>query len=254
MSRSLSRGLEVLASLNELESASVADLLRALRLPRASLYRILETLCTDGFIERGRSDHRYRLTAKVRRLSEGFSDDHYLAAVARPELVAVTRQLRWPVSLGMLSGTDIVVRASTDEQSPLAADRFAVGYRMAVLTTATGLCVLAHLERARREALLDQLSRGSSRAALSVRERAALEGRLRDIRARGFCTFDRRRQSTDATSIAVPVMDAAGAVRGAVTLRFAKAAVSLPAAVAAFVPALRAAAHRIAAGGRDPRR
>jgi hypothetical protein len=36
-------------------------------------------------------------------------------------------------------------------------------------------------------------------------------------------------------------------VRGAITVRFAKAAVSLPAAIASFVPAMRAAAHRIAA-------
>jgi IclR family mhp operon transcriptional activator len=254
MARSLSRGLELLALLNRLESATVAELSSALHVPRASLYRVVETLHKEGFVERHPSDHHYRLTAKVRSLSAGFTDDHFLAAVARPDLIAVTRLLRWPVSLGMLSGTEVVVRASTDDQSPLAADHFDIGYSMSVLTTATGLCVLAHLDRARRDALLAELSQRSPRSALSARERSALENRLREIRARGFCTLDRRRQATDATSIAVPVVDDRGLVRGAITLRFAKAAVALPLAIAKFVPVLREAAHRIAVRAADTHR
>lgn len=247
MARSLSRGLAVLVALNGQESATVAELARALRVPRASLYRVLGTLAAEGFVEAHRPDQTWRLTPKVRTLSAGFSDDQYLAALARPELLAITRALRWPVSFGMLSAVSIVVRASTDDASPLAADRFAIGYRMSVLTTATGLCVLAHLDRPARDALLETLGQGGAQAVPVGRERTTLEARLREIRNRGFSTLDRRRQSTDATSIAVPVSVPDGMVRGAITVRFAKAAVSLPAAIASFVPAMRAAAHRIAA-------
>lgn len=233
--------------LNKLDGATVAELSRSLRVPRASLYRILETLCRDGFLERHPADHRYRLTIRVRSLSAGFSDDHYLAAIARPDLEAVTRLLRWPVSLGTLAGTEVVVRESTDDQSPLAAYHFGIGYRMSVLTTATGLCLLAHLGRARRDALLEELTRRNPDTAMSARERASLENRLREIRTRGFCALDRRRLTTDATSIAVPVLDSAAVVRAAITLRFAKAAVAQPVAIAKFVPRLRQAARRIAA-------
>ena len=67
------------------------------------------------------------------------------------------------------------------------------------------------------------------------------------IRRCGYATYDRRRQRTDATSIAVPVVDAGDGVRGAVTLRFAKAAVRQADAVSTFVPVLAEAAARIAA-------
>jgi IclR family mhp operon transcriptional activator len=252
VARSLSRGLAVLLALNERESATVADLARALRVPRASLYRVLSTLAEEGFVEAHRPDQTWRLTPKVRALSAGFSDDQYLAAVARPELLSITRSLRWPVSFGTLAGTAIVVRASTDDASPLAADRFSIGYRMPVLTTATGLCVLAHLDRPSRNALLAALASQGVSAVPAGRERTTLEARLREIRNRGFSTLDRRRQSTDATSIAVPVSVPGGPVRGAITLRFAKAALALPAAIARFVPAMREAAHRIAARAGDP--
>ncbi len=246
MPRSLSRGLAVILALNAKESATVVELARGLRFPRASLYRVLATLMEEGFVEADRVGQRYRLTPRVRALSAGFSDDLYLAAVARPELLTVTRTLSWPVSLGMLSGTEIVIRASTDDASPIAADRFGVGYRMALLTTATGLCVIAHLDRPSRDALLEALARNGGAAPPVGRERTALESRLREIRNRGFSTFDRRRQSTDATSIAVPVRVPGGTVQGAITLRYAKAAMTLPAAVQKFVPTMREAARRIA--------
>jgi IclR family mhp operon transcriptional activator len=252
MARSLSRGLAVLLALNERESATVGELSRTLRVPRASLYRVLETLAGEGFVEAHRLDQTWRLTPKVRALSAGFSDDQYLAAVARPELLSITRSLRWPVSFGTLAGTAIVVRASTDDASPLAADRFSIGYRMPVLTTATGLCVLAHLDRPTRNAFLAALASQGGPAVPVGRERTTLEARLREIRNRGFSTLDRRRQSTDATSIAVPVSVPGGPVRGAITLRFAKAALALPVAIARFVPVMREAAHRIAARAGDP--
>jgi IclR family mhp operon transcriptional activator len=247
MPLSLARGLEILALLNKRESASVADLCEALKIPRASLYRVLDALVVEGYLYQHRSDHRYRLTLQVLTLSEGFSDGQHLAGVARPFLALVTQKLQWPVSFGTLSGLDLVVRENTDDESPLATDSFKIGYRMPLLTTATGLCILAHLDSASRDAVLAALAEREPKSALNSRERAALDLGLREIRRRGYATYDRRRQRTEATSIAVPVIDAGDDVRGAVTLRFAKAAVRQAEAVATFVPVLAEAAARIAA-------
>ncbi len=54
MPRSLSRGLEILALLNRVESVSILEVSRALRIPRATLYRLLETLVNDVAIPLGR--------------------------------------------------------------------------------------------------------------------------------------------------------------------------------------------------------
>lgn len=247
MPLSLTRGLEILSLLNKRESASVADVCLALTVPRASAYRLLDALVAEGYLYQHRSDHRYRLTLHVLTLSEGFSDGQHLASVARPFLALVTQRLRWPVSFGVLSGLDLVIRENTDEESPLATDRFKIGYRMPLLTTATGLCIVAHMAVPSRSAVLAALAERDPQSAPGARELAALEHRLADVRRRGFATYDRRRQRTDATSMAVPVIDAAGSVRGAITLRFAKAAVRPSVAVATFLPVLTEAAGRIAA-------
>ena len=247
MPRSLSRGLEILALLNRVESVSILEVSRSLRIPRATLYRLLETLVHDGYLEQHRSDHRFRLTPKVRELSEGFSDAQMLASIARPFLSLVTQKLGWPVSLGTLSGLDLVIRENTDDISPLATDRFNVGYRMPLLTTATGLCILANIDIASRDAVLAALAERDPKARLGVRARAALEQRLRVVCSQGFASYDRLRQRTVATSTAVAVVDSSRNVRGAVTLRYAKDAVSLNKAVREYVPVLQEAARRIAA-------
>lgn len=247
MARSLSRGLQMIAMLNQRENCNVADFSKYLNIPRATTHRILATLVREGYIIRHPSDHRFRLTLKVRTLSEGMSDEQYTASVARPFLAAVTEQLRWPVSFGALSGVDLIVWENTDGESPLAADKFNIGYKMPITTTATGLCILAHLDKAGRKALNSALSLKDPGSRLSDSEQAVLEKTLRQIRSRGYATYHRRRSLVDAISIAVPIIDKAGRVRGAVTIRYARAAVPLAFAESNFVPALKEASHRIAA-------
>ncbi|MSQ05568.1 MAG: hypothetical protein EXR40_06255 [Nitrosomonadaceae bacterium] len=247
MPRSLTRGLDILLLLNRLESASIEDIRLALKIPRASLYRLLEALVEAGYVYQHSSDHHYRLEVKVLTLSEGFSDGHHLASVARPFLALVTQKLKWPVTFASLSGLDLVVRENTDDESPLAIDKFKIGYRMPLLTTATGLCILAYLDSASLNAILAGIAERDANSILSGRDQASLKQTLRDIRSLGFAVYDRQRHRTQASSIAVPVIDAEGMIRGAVTIRFAKQAVKQAEAVVTFLPIIKEAAKRIAA-------
>ena len=47
--RALMRGLEALTILNLRDGASVSEIAQEIRLPRTTVYRILETLCDSGY-------------------------------------------------------------------------------------------------------------------------------------------------------------------------------------------------------------
>ena len=81
MIRSLSRGLEILTLLNRRDSASAGEFARELGIPRATVYRILETLCEKDLIHQHESDQRFRITSKVRTLSDGFTDEDHNADI-----------------------------------------------------------------------------------------------------------------------------------------------------------------------------
>ena len=57
-------------------------------MPRATVYRLLQTLLEEGYVARSPSDDRFRLRLKVRSLSEGFEDEHWIGGVAAPALLA----------------------------------------------------------------------------------------------------------------------------------------------------------------------
>ena len=79
------RGLDALTVLNARDGASVSEVAHDIRLPRTTVYRILETLCHAGFVFRDSNDDRYRPTVRVHALSEGFDLFSEQRAEARPE-------------------------------------------------------------------------------------------------------------------------------------------------------------------------
>ena len=48
--RALLRGLDALSALNSRDGAIVSELVSEIRLPRTTVYRLLETLCEAGFV------------------------------------------------------------------------------------------------------------------------------------------------------------------------------------------------------------
>src|SRR5665213_1932340 len=82
--RALMRGLDALTFLNLRDGATVSEVAHEIRLPRTTVYRILETLCNAGYVFRDAVDDRYRLTILVRALSAGFADESWLTQIAKP--------------------------------------------------------------------------------------------------------------------------------------------------------------------------
>ncbi len=190
--RALMRGLDALTVLNLRDGATVSEVAHEIRLPRTTVYRILETLCNCGFVYRDSTDERYRLTILVRGLSEGFDDEAWVSQIAKPMIYSLCAEIVWPVSLATLSGTKMMLREATDHSTPLAIERYSAGLQLPVLNTATGRAYLANCPPAQRDALIDILARSNKeedKAGARSRRAAARTGgnqsaRLRDFDAR----------------------------------------------------------------------
>jgi IclR family mhp operon transcriptional activator len=192
------------------------------------------------------ADQRFRITNKVRTLSDGFTDEDHIAHISRPFMRRVTRKLKWPVALATVSGVDLIVRENTDKFSPLALENFSSGYRMPILHTASGICILAYTGATRRRVILDTLANMNRRRDSVVHQRKSLNRKLQEIRRRGFSVHHRHRKHSDLTAISVPILLAGDDARGALTIRYARTAMKLPAAVRQFVPVIKEAADGIA--------
>jgi len=74
----------------------------------------------------------------VRRLSEGFEDETWVAQVATPAMHASVRELVWPCDLATAEAGFMVVRESTHRWSALSQHCAMIGEKMPMLVTAVG--------------------------------------------------------------------------------------------------------------------
>src|ERR1700676_4044284 len=192
--RALNRGLDVLTELNRLERAAINTLAAAVSLPRTTTYRILETLRLSGYVERGSHDDCYPPTILVRALSEGFDDEALVAHIAKPLLAALGAQIIWPVAVATPSGSTMMIRETTDRQSPLALEQYGAGVRVPMLGSAAGRAYLAFCGDPERDALLELLSRSSLPEDRMARSRPEVERLLTQTRAQGFGIAHRARR------------------------------------------------------------
>jgi IclR family mhp operon transcriptional activator len=244
--RALMRGLDALTFLNLRDGATVSEVAHEIRLPRTTVYRILETLVGCGFVYRDGADERYRPTILVRGLSDGFDDEAWVVGVAKPMIDALCSEIVWPVSIATLSGAKMTLRETTDHDTPLAMERYSAGFQLPLLTTATGRVYLANCTPTQRDALIEILARSNKEEDRAARDRANLLRMLAEIKAAGHAVVTRNRRMMEEVSIGVPVAinDRTLAV---LTVRFVASLMPAKTALERFLPKMRQCAAKISA-------
>ncbi|WP_370321652.1 helix-turn-helix domain-containing protein [Oricola sp.] len=161
--RALQRGVSVLQAVNKLNGAKPADIADATGIPRASIYRLLETLEEMRMVHRDHFTNKWRPTANVRSLSSGFREEDWVCQNAVPHILELGRQVLWPVDLVTFRNNRMEVRESTHQISPYSVHSGIVGQEMPVMETASGRAMLAFMPEEERGALLALLSEVTGR-------------------------------------------------------------------------------------------
>ncbi len=243
--QSFDRGLRVLAALNAGDGATLASLARQVALNRTIVYRLLETLSRGGYVRKENRAGRYWLMPSVRRLSDGYGDDSWIEELIQPRIKVLAKAFIWPVSFCAPAGAAMLVRATSDFESPLTLSRFPVGSRVSMVVSAVGQAYLSACEPAHRDAIIEAVRRASpDPAERDALERGSFIRRLGAVRRKGYALIGG--QSQKISGIAVPVRSDKVAI-GALALRFFTSALSPHDAVSRFLPGLNRCAEEICA-------
>lgn len=193
--RAFARGLDLLAALNRHGSATALTLARDTGIPRASVYRLLETLLAGGWIARSPSDDRFTLRLKLRTLSDGVEDEEWISAIAAPALFGLTARIGWPSDLATREGTRMLVRESTHRIARFSIDRGMAGRLFPIIGSSVGEAWLAFAPAREREETLALLGAASP----------ALRARLARIRRAGHALREPGPPWPHTGSVAVPL-------------------------------------------------
>lgn len=119
----LHKMLDILETIRESRSGlALADLARALGLPKPTAYRIMATLESRGYITRDPEGH-YLIARKLFELQQDESEEQALLRAAQPAMVRLVESCRETVNLGILDGGEVVVISTMESPSRFACPR-----------------------------------------------------------------------------------------------------------------------------------
>lgn len=239
----LKRGLEVLRQFTrERPVLALGTLAREMDLPRATVFRLLRTLESMGYVARESDSRSYRLGPGVLGLGFEFLAGLEVPEIARPALEALRDRTGASTHLAILDGVDIVYVARHAGRSALTSN-IRVGSRLAAHATSMGRVLLAALPEDELAGLYQgrSLSRFTDQTPMRFEDLTAI---LLSDRACGY-VVSRSYFERGVASVAAPVRDATGRVIAAINITTAENAVDKDALEGALKDEVVAAAATI---------
>jgi DNA-binding IclR family transcriptional regulator len=207
--------LDILETIRETRSGlGLADLARALELPKPTAYRILATLEARGFVARDGSGH-YQMTRKFFDLQQTESEEQVLRRVAQPHLERLVASCRETVNLGILDACEVVV-INTVESPQAIRMSSKVGNRRYLHSTALGKVLLSGLSEKEVQRLIriQGLPRLTPKTIVTQKGLAA---ELDQVRKQGFA-IDNEENEADGRCIGAPIAGAGGRIVAALSI------------------------------------
>lgn len=241
--RAVQRGFQVLEALNRCHGASAQALARAVRVPRPTVYRLLETMRGLGYVTRSETDDSWHLTAHIKSLSAGFHDDVWVTRTAAPLLHKLGQEVLWPIDLVTYENGAMIIRETTHAESPFSIDRGMAGTRLPILRTSGGRAYLAFCPPAERETIFRSLRRSTHPHDQEVHDRAYIKELLAETRRAGFGSRTEG-FNPHTSSISVPII-VHNRVHACITMIWIKSAMRLDEAVRRHLAAMKRTAADI---------
>ena len=222
--RSLLRGLEIILAINKFGPSSITEISQYTKLPRGTVYRMLETLVDEKYIIKNKNDNKYRLLSKVNELSEGFINSDWIFSIAKPLIDKLCKDLVWPISIATFNGKEMILRETTDDKSPLVIKKLSGGFKVPILSSAAGLVYLAYTDKINRKKILLNLSNDKTyKSNLLSKDIININKMILEIKNIGYSVYSRT--DLKQSILAVPINTNYGII-GTISLRYLDTAVS----------------------------
>lgn len=192
----------------------LATICKALKLPKTSAFRYLQTLVEADFVAYDETSNAYSIGPKFRSLAKADIGLHRLRMVARPHLVELVSEFNETVNLAVLLD-GVVNYVDVLEGTRLLRIQGRVGDRHPLHSTALGKAMLACMPEASRKAELSRpLAARTSRTLIAS---DLLERQLRLVERHGYAT-ETEENDDDAACVGAAIVDEAGFPIAAISL------------------------------------
>lgn len=185
----LVRGLLVLEAVNTHGPAGLSHIWRHTGLPKATVFRLLESLRESGYLAYDAQAQTYQVGLRTLALSNNVSYERQLLQMAAPVMAQLRERLGWPSDLAVFQHDKMVIIDTNREPGVLSTNR-SVGSRVPMMASATGRAYLANVDPQERRRILAQLALSSDPYEALAKDEAAVHRLLDETARRGYGLSD----------------------------------------------------------------
>ena len=214
--QSVERAIDILESFSAEEPGlGVGELSRRVNLPKSTVFRLLTTLESRGFISQNSETGLYHLGLRLIPLANSVFVYSDLRRTARPHLRSLADTLEETTSLSILVDTDIINLDQIEFRGRLVVRAGGTGYKIPFHATSGGKVIAAHLPDDEVETLLT--SNLPTLTPATITNANSLRHQLQQVRSQGYATsFDEIEEGLHA--ISAPICNHEGSVIACVSV------------------------------------
>ncbi len=229
----------------------VADFKRPVRLneivsvspyPKGTLYRMLQTLRTEGLLAYDEYSNEYSLGMRLVRLAHSAWSQFSLAPIARAHIDGLSESIDETIHLAQLEASQVLYVDKRNAKRPVQmysqAGKIGPAY-----CTGVGKAMLAFLPEAHLESILAQQSYHAF-TQKTLDSKTALLSALEQIKSQGFA-FDDEEHEPGIICVATPILTSSNSVVGAISVTATTARTTLE-NLKSYVPKMQETANNIA--------
>jgi len=215
---SVEKALVILEALSRAEEIGISELNRELGLGKATIYRILNTLRTHGYVEQTASE-KYKLNFKLFELGNRIVNQIGIRKTVHPYLEQLAAATKETVNLAVLEHDTVIYIDRIESREPLRIG-LDVGTRFPAFCTALGLAILAYLNPVEVDNLLFQAEQERQVIKYTnntIVDIAYIKNQLAVIRDRGY-SVDNEYYLQGIRAVASPIFNHSGSIKAAISI------------------------------------
>lgn len=200
--RSVERALDILLSFREKRELSLTEIAHMVNLNKSTVYRLLASLASKGFLVKDNETEKYRLGFRIWELSTNLAHGDDPATILYPEMERLRDLLDETISLYVLDGMERV-RIQAVESNQTIRRVAPIGARLPLTVGASSKILVAFAEHEIRECVLNETHWQETG------DKEAFLLQLLQIQQQGYATSIEERE-VGAAAIAVPIKNQKG--------------------------------------------
>ncbi|MED3729281.1 IclR family transcriptional regulator [Priestia filamentosa] len=220
--QSVDRALAILGIVSQHNQIGITDICKSLNLNKTTVYRLVSTLVSNGYIEQVKDSNKYRCTFKLFEMGNKRIQDLDLLEEAKPDLEKLAQLTKETIHLVVEEGTEIVYIHKVESTNTIRMHTW-IGKKNPMYRTAVGKAILAF---SNKEKVIDVWNKSEivQNTPYTITKIDDFLEQLVSIRENGYA-IDNEETEIGIRCVAAPIFDFSKNVVGALsisvpTLRF----------------------------------